>query len=50
MVLRKRWYLSIGACYAYCFNKNLKIKPLNNLYLGYQESEKSIFKKHRQIR
>ena len=24
--------LSIGACYAYCFNKNLKIKP-NNLYL-----------------
>ena len=27
--------LSIGACYAYCFNKILKLN-LNNLYLGYQ--------------
>lgn len=36
--------LSIGACYAYCYDKNLQVKPLNNLYLGYQESEKSILK------
>ena len=36
--------LSIGACYAYAYKNNLKIKPLQSLYLGYQESDKSILK------
>ena len=36
--------LSIGACYAYAYKNNIKVKPLKNLYLGYQEDEKNILK------
>ena len=36
--------LSIGACYAYAYKNNLRVKPLKNLYLGYQETDQSILK------